>query len=232
MAPVGSSSIVAVVSVLALAACGGGGGAKKVDPAQDLATASAAVLSINDLPGYASSPHTASDETPSSIITDFDTCLKVSATILDQAPGEQRVFSPDFSKDQTAIAGNVEIDANTSDIDDGWDVLAKPGTEPCFEQFFREAVKVGITESQGIGFGPVAVDRFDPGIGDRSVGYNVKLTATGPGAAAVFFVDFIFVAHDRAAMELEFSSSGAPLDRGFETGLAQKVYDRVGDQAK
>jgi hypothetical protein len=53
----------------------------------------------------------------------------------------------------------------------------------------------------------------------------------GPGGAAAFFSDFFFVVRDRALMELGFTNTGAAPDRDFETGLAQSVYDRVGDKA-
>ena len=49
-------SIVVLVALLALAACGSS--AKKVDPAADLAVAKSAVLTAADVPGYTGSPHT------------------------------------------------------------------------------------------------------------------------------------------------------------------------------
>jgi hypothetical protein len=231
MSRAGSLPIVVAVAALAFAACGGGG-AKKVDPAADLALANAAVINSADLPGYASSPHTNADEPPSQIRSDFASCVHEPSTILDDIPGAQKVYSADFSKNPTFVSGSVSIAASTNDMDNAWASISKSGIESCFEEFFREAVKVGITESEGISFGPTAVDRFEPGVGARSVGYAVKITASGPGAADVFFSDFIFVQRDRAGIVLAFTNSGSPLDRSFENGLAQTVYDRIGDKAK
>ena len=230
-----TSSLALVVGMVALAACGSsGGGTKKVDAATDLATATAAVVNGADLPGYASSPHTNSDDPPSSITQDFATCVNLPTTIFDTTPGAQKVNSADFTQEQTQteISGDVVIYPAQSDADAAWTSISKSGIESCFQQLFEEAVKVGLTESEGITFGPTAVDRFDPGIGDRSIGYAVKITAAGPSSSGIFFSDFIFVARDRAAMELDFVQSGSALDRGFETSLAQKVYDRIGDKAK
>jgi hypothetical protein len=226
------SSIALVGAVVALAACGSSsGGDKQADPATDLATANAAVINTADLPGYASSPHSNSEDPPSALKSEFASCVKEPTTILDDPPGAQKANSADFTKEPTQISGTVVIAPTTNAIDDGWDSISKSGIEACFEQFFREAVKVGITQSQGIVFGPTAVERFDPGIGDRSVGYAVKITANGPGGAAAFFSDFFFVVHGRALTELGFTNTGAALDRDFETDLAQKVYDRIGDKA-
>jgi hypothetical protein len=59
----------------------------------------------------------------------------------------------------------------------------------------------------------------------------VKLSSTGPAASATFYVDLVFVARDRAGLEFSFFNQAAPLDRGFEKGLEQESYDRVGDKA-
>jgi hypothetical protein len=232
MAHVRACLIGLTVPLLVLSACGSSSkSAKPADPATDLATANAAVVNTADLPGYASSPHSNSEDPPSALKSEFASCVKEPTTILDDPPGAQKANSADFTKEPTQISGTVVIAPTTGAIDSGWDSISKSGIESCFETFFREAVKIGLTESQGIVFGPTAVERFDPGIGNRSVGYAVKITANGPGGAAAFFSDFFFVVHDRALMELGFTNTGAALDRDFETGIAHKVYDRLGDKA-
>ncbi len=224
-------SIVVLVSLLALAACGGS--AKKVDPAADLALAKSAVLTAADVPGYTGSPHTSSDDIPAAAKKDFATCMKVPTTIFDDTPGAQKADSPNFAKGEAQVSNSIEIDPNKSDIDKGWSQISKQEAADCLQKLFQSLIASGANAAQGVTFGPASVTRFDLGIGDRSVGYAVKLSvsATG-GKSAVFYADLVFLPRDRAGLEFDFLDVGAPINRTFETSLVQAVYDRVGTKAK
>jgi hypothetical protein len=76
-----------------------------------------------------------------------------------------------------------------------------------------------------------SIEKFDVGVGSRSVGYAFTFTVTGPGGTVVIYLDLIFVARDRAGLDFEFTTVTPPV-RSFETTLVKKVYDRIGDKAK
>jgi hypothetical protein len=223
-------SILVVVSIVALAACGGK--AFKASPADDLALAQRAVLTKADLPGYEAKPHTSNDDIPAGVKKDFANCLGTPTSIFDDTPGAQKADSPDFSQGTTQVSGSIEIDPNKSDIDKGWAEISKGGIEPCLGKLFEAAVKQGALDQPGIKVGLGTVKRFDVGVGDRSVGYSVDLQITGPSGTADVFLDLVFVPRDRAGLDFSFTTVGTPFDRTVETALVQKVYDRIGNHAR
>jgi hypothetical protein len=223
--------LVVLVALVALAACGGS--AKKVDPAADLALAKSAVLTAADVPGYAGSPHTPSDDIPAAAKKEFAACMKAPTTIFDDAPGAQKADSPDFAKSQAQVSNSIEIDPKKSDVEKGWSQISKTEAAACLQKLFQSVITSGANNAQGVTFGPTSVARFDVGIGNRSVGYALKFSASGAGGkSAVFYADLVFLARDRAGLEFDFLDVDTPLNRSFETSLAQTVYDRVGTKAK
>jgi hypothetical protein len=223
-------SIAVFVLPLAFAACGGS--SKKVDPAADLALAKASVLTSADVPGYKGVAHTKSADPPAAVKKDFAACMKVPTTIFDDKPGQQKADSQDFSKGQSQISDSIAIDPKKSQIDDGFKQMSQQGAEPCLAKLFQAVLAQSASDHPGVTFSPPTVERFDPGVGDRSVGYAVKVSVTGGGASLVSYTDLVFVPRDRAGMNFSFTNVGVPFDRSVETGLAQMVYDRVGDKAK
>jgi hypothetical protein len=223
-------SILVLASLLGASACGGS--TKKVDPAADLALAKRAVLTKADLPGYSGEPHTKSDDIPAKVKRDFAACMGVPTTIFDDTPGAQTADSLDFSKGDAQISNSIEIDPKKSDVDKGWDQISKQGAAPCLQKLFEALFTTGDAVTAGVTFSHASVTRFDTGIGDRSVGYSVSFTATGPARTAVFYIDLVFLPRDRAGLEFDFFNIGTPLDHSFETALVQKVYDRIGTDAK
>jgi hypothetical protein len=221
-------STIVLVAVLALGACSGGS-AKKVDPTADLALAKAAVLTAADLPSYFARPFQKSSDIPVSVKKDFAKCLNVAVTIFDDTPGAQKVHSPDFSKNSASVSSSVEIDPKTSDVDKGWNELTTPGITRCLQRLFQAAVT--LSAQSGVTFGATTVTKFDVGIGSRSVGYAAKFSAASQGKAVVFYVDLVFVARDRAGIELDASNLAQPFDHSAEIALVRKMYDRVGTKA-
>ena len=216
--------------MLSFAACGGSS-AKKVDPAADLALAKRVVLTKADLPGYTGKPHTKSDDLSSTQKKDFATCVGLPTTIFDDTPGAQNVDSPDFSKGRASVSDSVEIDPKKRDIDDGWNQISRAGVAPCLQKLFEAALRAEPDFPKTVTL-DTSITRFDVGIGSRSVGYALTFTATGPGGTVVIYLDLIFLPRDRAGLDFEFSNVGAPPVRSFETALVQKVYDRIGNNAK
>jgi hypothetical protein len=218
-----------LVSLLALNACGGS--AKKVDPAADLALAKSAVLTKADLPGYTGKTHTKSDDLPAAVKRKFAACVGVPSTIFDDTPGAQHVDSLDFSKVDAQVSDSVEIEPKKSDVDTGWNEISKQAVAPCLKQLFQDALKAQGDIPAGVTL-DTSVERFDAGVGSRSIGYALTVTVTGPAGSVALYIDLIFVARDRAGLEFSFLNRGAAVDRSLETSLAQKVYDRVGTKAK
>ncbi|HEX4493615.1 MAG TPA: hypothetical protein VH914_20600 [Acidimicrobiia bacterium] len=216
-----------VALVVALGACGSS--AKHSGSASDLSAAKASVLTAADLPSYFAKPYQASNDTPVAVRQQFAKCLNVSTTIFDDTPGAQRAHSPVFTKNSSSLASSVEIDPKTSQIDQGWSELTNPKITQCLQQLFEATTK--LSAPTGVTFGPTTVTKFSPGIGGRSIGYTAQLTATSGGTAMTFYVDLLFVARDRAGVELEAFSTGEPFDRTTETSLAKKMNDRIGDKA-
>jgi len=224
-------SIVVLVSLLALAACGGS--TKKVDPAADLALAKSAVLTAADVSGYTGSPHTSSDDIPAADKKDFATCMKVPTTVFDDTPGSQKANSPDFAKGENQVSDSIEIDPKKSDVDQGWSEISKQEAAGCLQKLFQSLITSGANSAQGVTFGPASVARFDVGVGSRSVGYALKFSASATGGkSAVFYADLVFLPRDRAGLEFDFLGVDTPIDRTFELTLVRTVYDRVGTKAK
>jgi len=203
----------------------------KADPASDMALARSAVLSATDLPGYTGKADTSSGSMPESAKKEFATCLGVSSTVLDDKAGEQKAESGDFDKGDSTVSGSVTIDPLASDIDDSWKVMSKQGVEPCLQGLFKAAIAASAGTSGDVTIGDVTVDRFDVGVGTRSVGYSLKMVATSQGTDVNLFMDLLFVARDRAGIELDGVNVGEPFDRVTELGLVQKMYDRIGTKA-
>jgi hypothetical protein len=231
MASARTLSVLVLVPLVALAGCGGS--TKKVDPAADLAVAKAAVLTAADLPGYTDEPHAKSDDLPDAQKKSFAACMGAPTTIFDDVPGAQKADSPDFSKEPAAqVSNSVSIDPKKSDVEDRWKQLASSKAAPCFQKLFETVFKAGAEGAPNVTFGPMDVTKFDPGVGDRSVGYSVTFSATSSGRNLKFFADVLFLPRDRAEIEIDFFNQDTPTSRSFETALAQKVYDRVGSGAK
>jgi hypothetical protein len=221
------SSTLLLFAVAFAAACGSS--TKKVSPTADLALAKSATLTAADLPGYFSKPYQQSSDLPASVKQNFAKCLNVSLTIFDDTPGAQKAHSPDFTKNSASVSSSVEIDSHASDIDKGWTELTAPGTAHCLEQLFQSAVK--LSAPNGVTFGNTTVDKFDVGIGSRSIGYTAKFSATSQNRSLAFYVDLVFVPRDRAGIELDAFNVAQPFNRATEIALAQKMYDRIGTKA-
>jgi hypothetical protein len=231
MAAIRTLSVLVVVSLFGVAACGSS--AKKVDPVADLALAKRSVLTAADLPGYTGSPHTTNDDIPAADKKNFADCMKAPTTIFDDTPGAQKADSPDFAKGEAQISDSIEIDPKRSDIDNGFKTLSQPGTEPCLQKLFEAAISSGAAAggAAGVTFGPATVSRFDVGVGQESVGYTLKISASAGADTAVFYIDLVFLPRDRAGLEFDFLNVTAPTDRTLLKSLVQKVYDRVGTSA-
>jgi hypothetical protein len=216
----------ALIAALAFAGCGGS--SAKADPKTDLANAKAATLTASDLPGYTATPYQPSGDIPASLKKNFANCIHEPATILDDTPGAQTAHSPDLKKQDATVSAEVEIDPKRSDIDKGWNQLSKSGMEPCLGQLFVAAFKLG---ASGATVGNPTVTRFSVGVGSRSVGYAIKIPATAQGVSVVAYLDAVFVARDRAGINLFTSNVGQPFDRATEKSLVRTMYDRVGSKA-
>jgi hypothetical protein len=222
-------SAASVFAVTALSACGGSS-AKKVDPAADLAAAKAAVLTAADLPGYTPKPHSESNDLPASAKQQFAKCLNTSTTLFDTTPGAQKANSPDFDKDQAEVQSSIEIDPTRADITKGWNEITQRGLEDCLGKLFDAALKGSVP---GATFGATEVTRFEPHIGNQSVGYQMTIPATSQaGQQLRLYIDVIFVPRDRAGITLSGLNLDQPVDRATEIALAQKIYDRVGTHAQ
>lgn len=233
MTSVRTLSTLTVAAVIALAGCGGK--SSKADPAADLALAKRAVLTVADLPGYTGKPHTPDDDIPAAAKKEFASCMGTTTSIFDDTPGAQKADSPDFDGESgigLAVSNSIEIDPKKSDIDKGWDELSKSSAQSCLGKLFDAAFKQGSLTDPGVTVGTFKVDRFDVGVGDRSVGYEAVVPVSGQGRTAVVYLDLVFVPRDRAGMDFTFTSVGKAFDRALEKTLAQKVYDRVGNDAK
>jgi len=225
-----TGSVVVLVSLFAVAACGSS--AKKVDPAADLAVAKHAVLTQADLPGYTSAPHTADDDLPAANKKTFAACMGAPITIFDDVPGAQKADSPTFSKAQAQISNTVSLAPRKSNVDDGWTQVTSSKTAPCLQKLFDSLFRSGAADAPNVVFGPTKVARFEPGVGSRSVGYAVTFSATSAGRSVSFFADVVFVGRDRAELTLLFFNQDTAVDRALETSLAQKSYDRIVSDAK
>jgi hypothetical protein len=221
------SGALMLASFLVLGGCGGS--AKRVDPAADLALANAAGLATADLRGYTSTPYQKSGDIPDPVKKNFAKCLNVKATIFDDTPGAQKVNSPDFKQGTTTVSGSVDIDPKRSDIDSGWNTLAKSGFERCMQQLF-DAVFTSAMPS-GATVGATTVTKFDVGVGSRSLGVEAKTSISYRGRSFVSYIDFLMVARDRAGIEVDTVQLNQPFDRATEIALAQTVYDRIGTKA-
>ncbi len=213
-------------AALVLAACGSSG--SKADPAKDLKTAKAATLTSADLPAYSATPYQPSGDVPAAVKKRFAECVHEPTTVFDDTPGAQKAHSPDFRQREHTISATVEIDPKRSDIDKGWSQLSKPGIEPCLEQLFESAVKLSAPDAT---FANASATRFNVGVGDRSVGYEIKMDVTTQGETAPADVNLLYVARDRAGIDLIADNIGQPLDHASEIALVRKMYDRVGTKA-
>jgi hypothetical protein len=221
------ASAVSLLSFLMLYGCGGG--TKKVDPVADLGVANASVLTTADLSGYAATPYQKSGDIPAAVKQDFATCLNAKVTIFDDTPGAQKAHSSDFKQGSTTVSSSVEIDPKRSDVDNGWNTIANPAFDRCAQQLFTAIFK--LTLPSGATVGATTVTKFDPAIGNRSTGVEAKTSLSYRGRSFVSYIDFLLIARDRAAIEVDTVQLGEPFNRTTEIALARTMYDRVGTKA-
>ncbi|HEY3831117.1 MAG TPA: hypothetical protein VGO03_02380 [Acidimicrobiia bacterium] len=218
---------IAGAAALVMAACGGS--SAKADPAKDLATAKAATLTATDLPGYTATPDTSSsDDTPAALKTQFANCSHEPKSFFADTPGEQKGHSPDFKKGNTTVSAEVDVEPTRSDVDTEWKEISKSGIETCLGQLFTAVFK---SSASGVTVGKATATRFTVGVGSRSVGYAMKITAAEGGQSIDAYIDLLVAARDRAGVELDAVSVGQPFDRATEKKLVQTMYNRVGSKA-
>ncbi|HEY1740215.1 MAG TPA: hypothetical protein VGI86_15990 [Acidimicrobiia bacterium] len=214
-------------AVLTIAACGSS--SSKADPATDLATAKAATLTAADMAGWKATPYSSSgDELPASLKKQFANCIHESSTIFDDRPGEQKGHSPDFAKGNAEVSAEVDVEPARSDVDSDWKNISKAGFETCLGQLFSAAFK---TSATGVTVSKVTATRFAVGVGSRSVGYAMKITAADQGVSVDAYIDLVVAGRDRAEIELDAENVAQPVDRATEKKLIQTMYDRVGSKA-
>jgi hypothetical protein len=217
----------ALVLATALSACGGGG-SKKANPTADLAAAKAAVLTKADLPGYDSTPHEASDDAPESVKTAFRECTKAEVTPLDDAPNQQKADSDSFDKNDASIDNTVIIAATKSDIDKRWKAVVVGNAPSCIEDLFRAAVQSEQQSDPSSKLDAIHADKLRvEKVGDRSVAFRVKASATSSEGSGDAYFDVLFAQKGRGVAELFVTQPQSPFDVATETALLKKVIDRL-----
>jgi hypothetical protein len=216
---------IVLVAALVLGACSGP--AKKVDPVADLVLAKKALPSAADLPGYSETPAKTVSAIPAAAKRDFARCLKADVTLFDDVPGAQKVASPAFSKEGASLSSSVAVEPKTRDVGKLWNELTSALIEPCLQRFFSGALDAAVRPST-FGF-DTNVTRFTVGVGNRSIGYASRISSRGDNAA--FYVDLVFVARGRSAIQVMTFADGKPFDRAREIAVARAIYDRIGTNA-
>jgi len=226
-------SAIVLMTALVLGACGGSTKAastKKIDPVADRALAHAAVLTAADLSGYTANLFKKSGDIPESAIKQFAKCTNVGVTIFDDTPGAQAVHSPDFDKDRVSLSSSVQIDPTQSNVDQVWNEIRTAGVEPCLQQLLQAALKAAAPI--GVKLGDTKLTKFKVGVGNRSVGYAATMSTSSHGGHLALYVDLLFVARNRARIDLTAFSDGLPFDRATEIALTRTMYDRIGTKAR
>ena len=217
-----------VAMAVAVAACGSNA---KADPAANLALAQRASIVDADVPGYSSTPHTASADLPAPAREGFARCLGSSVSMFDDTVGAQLVNSATYASGQTRLHVTVKIDPRKSDTDYIWDVMSRSAAAACLLGTFEAVIKNAAPDPKSVTFAGDQGSRFDIGVGGTSVGYGVNFTAGSSGQATSFYADVIFAQRSRAEIVLVSSDAGSAPDRALEIALVQKVYDRIGNGA-
>ena len=88
-----------------------------------------------------------------------------------------------------------------------------------------------LSAPSGATFGATTVTRFSVGVGNRSVGYALMVPVSAQGNNLVVYEDLLFVARDRAGIQLLAVNVGQPFDRATEIALARTMYERIGTNA-
>jgi len=240
MSRVRGLSVAVLVLALVATACGSsgnnssdnGGGSGQPDLVADKRAALQAVLRAGDLSDYKANLHSTGSEIPTAVKRNFAQCMGTPTTVFDTVPRAQTADSPDFSKgrqNEQQVTSSVEIDPTRADTDAGWNSFASKKTEGCLAQLFRDFLSGPVVKQFKLG--PVQVTPFTVGVGDRSTGYAMSRSATGPVQTIQIDVDVIYAVRDRAGMEFHFFNYGTTPDREAEKQLVQKVYDRIGNKA-
>jgi hypothetical protein len=204
------------------------------DNSADGVVAQKAVLRPNDLSDYKPNPHTVQTELSPALRQQFAACTGAKTTIFDTETGAHAAYSPDFSKgaeNQQQVTSSVEIDPTKADVDGGWNAFSGGKTKQCLKGLFQQLFTAASGAKFGLKYGPVQVSEFNVGVGDRSIGYAMSRSASGPAQTIEFDIDIVYVARDRAGMEFHFFNYGTNPDRGLETRVAKTVYDRIGNKA-
>jgi hypothetical protein len=197
------------------------------DAATDLALAERAVLNLDDLPpGFTAVAHDPARDLAEPVKRRFAACLKTSPSIFDDATGAQRAHSDDFNDGANTLTNEVELQPTEGQLDAGFGQLAKPATMKCLGQL--------LTASFGpdASVVPAAATRFEVrGVGDRSIGFEVKTTVTTGSTSRPGYVDVLLGQRKRALVTLTATGFGVPYDRNTEISLLSSVFERIRSQA-
>ncbi len=206
----------------------GSAGANSPAQALDLALAQSAVVTTNDLPGF--SPKAPDISSPSPLDEasgqQLAACLKVPFSDFDKGSGGQEAEAG-FENGASEIGSNVAIEPTRAPVDKGWAVFTTPGFAKCLESVARVSFA---TLSSG-GISSVSVTRFEPHVGDRSFGFQIRFTMTAGGTSVDGVMDMIGIFHDRAEISLLTVGRGMEFDRATALRLAHPMLDRVGTKA-
>ncbi len=222
--------------VIIASACGSN--AKKADPAADLSVAKGAVLAQADMPtGFEGSAHDPSGGPNDAAKLAFANCLNTKVDLFNDAPGEQKAYSPDFSNSDTNVFIENEVDVypKKSTVNDGYAVLTKSAAPNCVAQLVKGVITGASSATDQVTDVSTSTQTLPvSNTGDRAVGFRTTIHFTENGEAQSGFLDLIQAQKDRAVVTLTTTVEGSdsPYDVATETQLVNKVVARLGNQVK
>jgi hypothetical protein len=248
-------TIVALLSALALSACGssssGGGDDTDTQPASSAnpgdfdktaaqQQAEAAVLTLDDLPdGWTSTPADESDSDDAEVQGRLADCIGVDASIFaESGPDKAEAKSDEFASPNNGATGNFSEDVTVESderVTKDFEVVNSEKLTGCLETVFGTFLKEKFVEdprTKDAEIGDVSAERSDlPAYGDESVGVEVTVPFSIAGTDAKVVIDMVFIRVGNAVAQLSFENTFAPFDSATAATIMEKATEKLSQAA-
>lgn len=214
----------ALLSALALAACGSSSSSKPMTTSQATTVANAINLTAADVPGSTSSPPSPTDKQAAAQLA---TCAGGVSPSLDIVNIDSPSFSTGSGLNQQQASSNVTVLPSSADVQQNLHALTSAKGHACLNSSLNSILSK--TTSPGVTFssGTITTLPFSSTNTDGGFGVRVTVSATAQGLHIPFYVDVVGFAKGPTEVELQTLGISQPYPASEEARLLALLVSRA-----